>query len=73
MVVSKPPSPLSRPPVIGYNISHNTTGSIVFYQTNCTILVIDDVVPGVYLFTVLAVNVLGDGKATSITLTITGV
>ena len=59
---SQPPPPSSRPPVTGYQISHNITGSVMVIFTSETKLVIGDVPPGVYFFTVCAVNVLGDGK-----------
>ena len=59
---SQPPPSSSRPPVTGYKIIYNTTGSALITQTSETNFVINGVMPGVYFFTVLAVNVLGDGK-----------
>ena len=66
-IVSQPPPPSSRPPVTGYKISHNITGSAVtLNQTNDTNFTAEGVAPGVYFFAVLAVNTFGDGN-TSIT------
>ena len=58
---SQPPPLSTRPPVTGCKILQNITGSVVVNETNDTNLAFERVVPGVYLFTVLAVNVLGDG------------
>ena len=58
--------------MIEYKISHNTTGSILVNQTNYTTFVIESVAPGVYLFTVLIVNVLGDGEEENIVITLLG-
>ena len=67
---SQPPPPSSRPPVIGYKISHNVTGSEAIDQTNDTTFTVDNERPGVYLFSVLAVNVLGEGLKAEITTTV---
>ena len=70
---SQPLPPSSRPPVTRYKISHNTTaGSTLINQTNYTTFVVDDVVPGVYLFTVVAVNALGDGEEESTSIIVSG-
>ena len=66
------PPPSSRPPVTGYKISHNTTGSVVVNQTTDTNFVIENFEPGVYLFVVLATNILGDGVENRIVVTVTG-
>ena len=58
----QPPSPSSRPPVTGYKISHNITGSVTVNQTNDTNFTAVGVAPGVYFFAVLAVNTFGNGK-----------
>ena len=71
-VFSQPPTPSSRPPVTGYRISHNTTGSVLVNQTTCTTFVIENAGPGVYVFTVLAVNILGDGEEESTVIIVTG-
>ena len=71
-VFSQPPSPSSRSPVIGLKISHKITGSVMTSETTDSNFVIDSLFPRVYLFTVLAVNVLGDGKETSTILTTNG-
>ena len=47
------PPPSSIPPVAGYKISHNTTGSVLVNQTNYITFVVESGAPGVYLFTVL--------------------
>ena len=68
-VLSQSPPPSSRPPVIEHKIFHNDTGSIVETTTNDTKYIVEYMAPGVYLFTVLAYNVLGDGKESSIAVT----
>ena len=55
--------------MIEYIISHNNTGSEVVTTTNDTEYTIRFMAPGVYLFTVQAYNVLGDGKESSIVVT----
>ena len=52
-----------------YKIFHNTTGSVLLNQTNYTTFVLEHVTPGAYLFTVLAVNILGDGVEESTVIT----
>ena len=66
--ISQPPPPSSRPPVTGYKISHNTSGSITLSFTSVPKFVIKGVAPGVYFFIVLAVNALGDGKEESMSI-----
>ena len=58
---SQPPPSSSRPPVLGYKITHNTTGHSLVNQTSDTTFFLDELNPGVYLFSVWAFNVLGDG------------
>ena len=65
LYISQPPPASSRPPVTGYKISHNITGSVMVIFTSETKFVIENVAPGVYFFTVIAVNVLGNGKEES--------
>ena len=62
----QPPPPSSRPPVIGYKISHNTSGSVLTNQTNETMFSIEGMYPRVYLFDICAFNILGDGIISSI-------
>ena len=69
---SQPPPPSSRPPVTGYKILHNTTDSVVVNQTTDTNFTAENSEPGVYLFTVLAINILGDGVENPIVVTVTG-
>ena len=66
----QPPPPSSRPPVTEYEIRHNTTGNnLTVTMTEDTEYIVEYTIPGVYLFIVLARNVLGDGNGTSILLT----
>ena len=62
---SQPPPSSSRPPVTGYRISHNITGNNTVNQTSKTDFMFEGVVPGVYFFSVVAVNVLGEGSESS--------
>ena len=62
LVLSQPPPPSSRPPVIGYKVSHDTTGRVMEEHTNDTNFTVEGVTPGVYFFAVLAVNSLGKGE-----------
>ena len=55
--------------MIGYEISYNTTGSALVTKTNKTAFAFEGVAPGVYVFTVLAINIIGDGEKESITVT----
>ena len=57
---------------MGYKIFHNITSSVLVNQTNYTTLVFENVTPGTYLFTVLAVNILGEGPEESIVITVSG-
>ena len=68
-VFSQPPPDSSRPPVAGYKISHNTTGSVLVNQTNETTFSIEDVAPGEYLFAIQAFNILGHGDESSLLVT----
>ena len=69
LLFSQPPPPSSRPPVIGYKIFHNYTGNSMETMTSDTQHIVEFTVPGVYLFTVMAYNVLGDGKQSTIVVT----
>ena len=68
---SQPPLPSSRPPVTGYKISNNITGTVLVNQTHDTTFVAEGV-PGTYLLTVLAVNLLGDGEKESTFIILSG-
>ena len=68
LVLSQSP-PSSRPPVTGYNISHNITGSVMVDFTNDTNFSVEDVDPGAYFFTVHAVNTFGRGKENTSSIT----
>ena len=63
---SQPPPPSSRPPVIEYKILHNIAGNSIETTTIDTGYTFEYGSPGVYQFTVLAYNVLGDGKQSTI-------
>ena len=63
----QPPPSSSRPPVTGYKITHNTTGSVLVNQTSYALFPFVGVAPGVYLVSVQAVNALGDEKAETLT------
>ena len=69
LLFSQPPPPSSRPPVIEYKILQNNTGNLAMTMTSDTQYIVEVVVPGVYLFTVLAYNILGDGKQSTIIVT----
>ena len=68
-ILSQPPPPSSRPPVTGYKISHNNTGNDTVSTISDTEYVVIFTGPGVYLFTVQAYNVLGDGNESNILVT----
>ena len=61
----QPPPQSSRPPVTGYSISHNTTGSMHVNKTKIKAFTVEDVYQGVYCFSIWASNVVGDGEVTS--------
>ena len=66
VLFSQPPPPSSRPPVLGYKISDNTTGHGLVNQTSDTVFFLCGLDPGVYFFFVWAFNVLGDGVKESV-------
>ena len=65
----QPPPLSSRPPVMGYSVTHNTTGSMLVNKTVDNEFIVKDVDPGVYLLSLLAFNELGNGKMDTITVT----
>ena len=69
LLLPQDPPSSSTPPVTGYNITHNITGSVGFDWINETILILDDVAGGEYIFVVVAVNALGDGKENNCSIT----
>ena len=69
LILSQGSPPSSVPPVTGYNISHNITGSVAFIWTNETIFIFDDVAPGEYFVAIVAVNALGKGKQNNCSIT----
>ena len=66
-VYVQPPPPTSRPPVEGYWIAHNTTGQVTMNQTRDSEFFVGNLPPGIYFFTLWAINLLGDGEASNIT------
>ena len=63
----QPPPSSTRPHVIGYNVSHNASGTVQMYSTNDTDFVLDSSSPSLFVLAVVAVNVLGTGKESAIT------
>ena len=51
----------------GYKVTHNTTRSVLVNWTSNTTFTVESVGTGIYLFTVLAINVVGDGAEESVT------
>ena len=62
----QPPPSSSRPPVIGYIVSHNASGTIEMNVTNNTNFVIRIIRPKIILFSVSTLNILGNGRGNSI-------
>ena len=57
------PSPSStHPHIIGYNVSHNAIGMVQMYGTTDTDFVIETASLNFFRFTVVAFNVLVEGK-----------
>ena len=69
LLFSQPPPPSSRPPVIECKILHNSTGILTLAITNDTSYIVEYTSPGVYQFSVLAYNILGDGNGSTIFVT----
>ena len=69
LLFSQPPPSSSRPPVIEYKIFHNNTGNLILAMTSDPRFDVEYTSPGVYQFTVLAYNVLGDGNESTIFVT----
>ena len=59
---SQAPPPSLRPPVVTFWISHNITDGAMAIQTMDPFFTFENLDPGTYLFSVWAVNVLGDGE-----------
>ena len=66
-VFVQPLSLTSRPPVKEYGIAHNTTGQVTLNQTRESEFFVGNLPPGIYLFTLWAINLLGDGETSNIT------
>ena len=69
----QPPPSSKRPHVIGYNVSHNASGTVRMYDTNGTNFVMESASPTLFVFTVVAFNVLGAGEESDITSEFCGV
>ena len=65
-LLQSPPSS-SIPPVSGYSVSHNTTGTIEMNFTNSTNFVIKIMPPKVIVVSVSAMNIVGNGRENSVT------
>ena len=63
----QPPPSSTRPHVIGYTVSHNASGTVQMYDTTYTSFVMESASPSLFVFTVVAVNVLGTGEESDIT------
>ena len=62
----QPPLPSMRPHVIGYNVSHNASGTVQMYETTDTYFLVESASPNLFVFTVTAFNVLGTGEESGI-------
>ena len=63
----QPPPSSTRPHVIGYNVSHNASGTVNLYETNDTKFVLESESLSSFDFIVAAINVLGAGEESDIT------
>ena len=66
MTLLQPPHQSTRPPVIGYSVLHNASGTLEMNVTNSTNFVIKIISPKVIIFKVSAMNILGNGRENSI-------
>ena len=62
----QPPPQSSRPPVIGYSVLHNASGTLEINAKNSTNFFMTIIPPKVIIFRVSAINVLGNGSENSI-------
>ena len=63
----QPPYSSTRPHVLGYNVSHNASGTVRMYDTTETNFDMESASPNLFALTVAAVNILGAGKESDIT------
>ena len=63
----QPPPSSTRPHVIAYNVSFNVSGTVQMYQTTHTVFGMEGAPPSLFVFTVVAVNILGAGEESYIT------
>ena len=59
--------------MIGYNDSHNASGTVQIYETNETNVVMESASSSSFAFTVAASNILGAGEESDITSEFCGV
>ena len=64
----QPPPPSSRPPLLGYSVSFSGAETMQINETNDTYFVVESVSTNFFTFTVAAVNVLGVGKESNLTI-----
>ena len=64
----QPPPPSSRPPVVAYSVSFSGADTMQIYETNDTYFVVESVPTNLFTFAVAAVNVLGVGEESNLTI-----
>ena len=64
----QPPPPSSRPPVVAYTISFSGAETMQINETNDTYVVVESVPTNLFTFAVAAVNVLGVGEESNLTI-----
>ena len=69
----QPPPSSTRPHILGYIVSHNANGTMKLFETNDTKFVLENASSSSFVFTVVAVNVLGAGEESDITSEFCGV
>ena len=69
----QPPPSSTRPHVLGYNVSHNASGTLKLYETIDTNFIMESASPSLFVLAVVAVNVLGAGEESDITSEFCGV
>ena len=62
----QPPPQSTRPPVIGYRVLHNASGTLEMNVTNNANFSIKIIPPKAIIFRVSAMNILGNGRENSI-------
>ena len=62
----QPPPSSTRPHAIGYNVSHNASGTVQIYETTDAKFLVESGSPNLFVFTVAAFNGLGTGEESDI-------